>query len=209
MKLLHRHPEGFDPATPWAQESESVRQDSRLFQQIVAQRRSPHTGKEHAFYRLQGPDWVNVIAFTREGELLVVEQFRHGIDAATLEIPGGGCDPDEDPAESARRELREETGFLSTHWVALGSCTPNPATQNNRCHTFLALDCDPDGALGLDPAEELQVWASSWPEWQVRMRSGEIHHALVLSAFQLLSLWEGWPALLRKLEASIETRGQD
>ena len=201
MKLLHRHPEGFDPATPWAQESESVRQDSRLFQQIVAQRRSPHTGREHAFYRLQGPDWVNVIAFTREGELLVVEQFRHGIDAATLEIPGGACDPGEDPAESARRELREETGFVSDHWVALGSCTPNPATQNNRCHTFLALDCDPDGALELDPAEELQVWASSWPEWQARMRSGEIHHALVLSAFQLLSLWEGWPALLRRLEA--------
>ena len=201
MKLLHRHPEGFDPATPWAQESESIRQDSRLFQQIVAQRRSPHTGREHAFYRLRGPDWVNVVAFTRTGELLVVEQFRHGIDAPTLEIPGGGCDPGETPAEAARRELREETGFVSGHWVALGSCTPNPATQNNRCHTFLALDCDPDGALELDPAEELQVWAFSWPEWLACMRSGEIHHALVLSAFQLLSLWEGWPALLRRLEA--------
>jgi len=131
----------------------------------------------------------------------VVEQFRHGIDAPTLEIPGGGCDPGEHPAEAARRELREETGFVSKQWVALGSCTPNPATQNNRCHTFLALDCDPDGALELDPAEELQVWAFSWPEWQACMRSGEIHHALVLSAFQLLSLWEGWPELLRRLEA--------
>ncbi len=201
MKLLHRHSAGFNPATPWAQESESIRQDSRLFQQIVAQRRSPHTGMEHAFYRLQGPDWVNVVAFTRPGELLVVEQFRHGIDAATLEIPGGGCDPGEIPSEAARRELREETGFVSGQWVALGSCTPNPATQNNRCYTFLALDCDPDGALELDPAEELQVWAVAWPEWQARMRRGEIHHALVLTAFQLLSLWEGWPALLRQLEA--------
>ena len=201
MRLLHSHPEGFDPATPWAQESESIRQDSRLFRQIVAQRRSPHTGREHAFYRLQGPDWVNVVAFTQAGELLVVEQFRHGIDEPTLEIPGGGCDHGEAPADAARRELREETGFVSEHWVALGSCTPNPATQNNRCHTFLALDCKPDGALELDPAEELQVWATSWPEWQSRMRRGEIHHALVLSAFQLLSLWEGWPALRERLEA--------
>ncbi len=200
MRLLHRHPEGFDPATPWTQESESVRQDSRLFRQIVAQRRSPHTGRPHAFYRLEGPDWVNVVAFNRAGELLVVEQFRHGIDASTLEIPGGGCDAGEAPELAARRELREETGFRSESWVSLGSCTPNPATQNNRCHTFLALDCDPDGDLELDPAEELQVWACGWGEWQARMRQGEVHHALVLTAFQLLSLWEGWPSLRHRLE---------
>lgn len=201
MRLLHCHPEGFDPAAPWAQESESVRQDSRLFRQIVAQRRSPHTGRRHDFYRLQGPDWVNVVAFSRTGELLVVEQFRHGIDEPTLEIPGGGCDRGEAPLEAARRELREETGFVSDQWVALGSCTPNPATQNNRCHSYLALDCEPEGPLELDPAEELQVWACAWPEWQALMRRGDVHHALVLSAFHLLSLWEGWPSLLRRLEA--------
>lgn len=201
MRLLHRHPEGFDPAAAWIQESESVRQDSSLFRQIVAQRCSPHTGRRHAFYRLQGPDWVNVVAFTKVGDLLVVEQFRHGIDAPTLEIPGGGCDGGESPIEAARRELREETGFDSERWIALGSCTPNPATQNNRCHTFLALDCEPVGDLELDPAEELQVWACSWREWQERLRSGAVHHALVLSAFLMLSHWDGWTDLKQRLEA--------
>ena len=201
MQLLHRQPEGFDPDTPWVQEEESIRQDSRIFRQIVARRRSPHTGREHAFYRLQGPDWVNVVAFTKAGDLLVVEQFRHGIDASTLEIPGGGCDAGESPEVAARRELREETGFVSNDWVALGSCTPNPATQNNRCHSFLALDCIAEGGLELDPAEELQVWSCPWPEWEDRMRRGEIHHALVLTAFQFLSLWEGWPTLRLRVEA--------
>ncbi len=201
MRPLQVHPEDFDPARPWIQESVEVRQASRIFREVLARRRSPHTGREHVFYRLEGADWVNVVAFTSAGELLVVEQFRHGIDAATLEIPGGSCDPGEAPAESARRELREETGHEAGRWVPLGSCTPNPATQDNRCHVFLALDCTPAGRLDLDPAEELQVLACSWNEWQERMRRGEVHHALVLAAFMLLQLWEGWPELRRSLEA--------
>lgn len=176
-----------------------MRQDSRLFRQIVAQRRSPHSEVTHAFYRLQGPDWVNVIAFTEGGDLLVVEQFRHGIDAATLEIPGGGCDPGETPEESALRELREETGFEAGTVLSLGSCTPNPATLTNRCHTFLALDCRPSGDPHLDRAEELRVWACPWSEWDAALRDGRIHHALVLTAFLKLHLWDGWAELRQRL----------
>jgi len=203
MRLLRRHSEGFDPSTPWIQEGETVRQDSRLFRQVVAQRRSPHTGREHAFYRLQGPDWVNVIPFTREGELLVVEQFRHGIDAPTLEIPGGSCDEGETPRQSAERELREETGFIAGAWIELGHCAPNPATLSNRCHSFLALDCEPagDGGLDLDLSEELQVWAFPWLEWEARLRRGDIEHALVLTAFFKLEGWEGWADLRARLVA--------
>jgi ADP-ribose pyrophosphatase len=200
MRLLHQHPTDLDPTRPWDQEQESVRQDSRLFQQIVATRRSPFSGRQHNFYRLQGPDWVNVIPFTREGELLIVEQFRHGIDAATLEIPGGSCDPDENPLLSAQRELREETGFVSEQWINLGHCAPNPATLTNRCHTFLALECVAAGELELDHAEELRVWAYPWPEWESRLRSGDIEHALVLTAFFKLDRWEGWPGLRQSLE---------
>lgn len=201
MKLLRQHPEVFDPATPWIQEEESIRQDSKLFRQVVATRRSPHTGREHAFYRLQGPDWVNIIAFTAGGDLLVVEQFRHGIDAPTLEIPGGSCDEGETPILSARRELREETGFESHEWIELGHCAPNPATLGNRCHTFLALNCEAVSDLALDSSEELRLWACAWTEWAQLLRDGHIQHALVLAAFFKLDRWEGWPALRTGLEA--------
>ncbi|HNX94825.1 MAG TPA: NUDIX hydrolase [Holophaga sp.] len=205
MRLLAEHSPGFDPSLPWSEESEILRGQSLLFDQVGALRRSPFTGRRHEFTRLRCPEWVNVIAFLpvqEGGELLTVEQFRHGIDAPTLEIVGGVCDPGEDPADSARRELQEETGHVSDQWISLGSCAPNPAVQDNHCHFFLALDCRSIGALELDPSEELRVWALSWQEWESRMKSGEISHALVLAAFMRLFCWEGWPALRASLEGS-------
>ncbi len=199
MRLLAQHSAGFDPSTPWKEQETSLRGASRLFDQVAARRQSPHTDRSHEFTRLLCPEWVNVVAFTpaREGgELLMVEQFRHGIDASTLEIVGGVCDPGEDPFHSAARELREETGF------SLGSRTPNPAVQNNHRHFFLAMNCRSTGKLELDPSEELRVWAVPWKEWQGMLRTGEIHHALVLAAFLRLYAWEGWEALRAELEAA-------
>jgi 8-oxo-dGTP pyrophosphatase MutT (NUDIX family) len=199
MRLLATHSTEFDPARAWLEGEVKTQSEGPVFRQTLARRRSPHTGHEQAFVRLEGLDWVNVAAFTEGGELLVVEQYRHGIEGATFEIPGGCCDPGEPALTAARRELREETGHVSEHWVELGSCTPNPATQNNCCHHFLALDCRLAGPLELDRTEELRLWAFGWEEWETRLRAGGISHALVLSAFLRLFLWDGWPDLHRRI----------
>lgn len=201
--MLAQHSPQFDPSTPWQDCSTVTSLDSRLFQHLTTRRRSPHTRREHAFTRLLCPEWINVIAFTRPelgGELLVVEQFRHGIDASTMEIVGGVADPGEDPLEAARRELLEETGHAAREWLSLGDCAPNPAVQNNRCHFFLALGCEPVAELHLDPSEELRVWALSWAEAEGLLREGRLDHALVMAAFLRLFLWPGWPELERTLK---------
>lgn len=195
MRLVAEHSAHFDPARAWEGEAATLKGETRLFRQVGVLRKSPHTGRVHDFTRLECPEWVHVVGVTREGEILAIEQFRHGIDASTLEGIGGVCDPGEAPLESARRELLEETGHEADDWVSLGWCTPNPAVQDNRCHLFLALDCRPVAELHLDPSEELRVWALAWSEWEAKLQSGEIHHALVLAAFFRLQLWEGWDKL--------------
>lgn len=205
MRMLAQHSPGFDPATPWLDCETSHTRESHLFQHFKVRRRSPHTDREHDFTRLICPDWVNVVAFTapeRGGELLLVEQFRHGIDASTMEVIGGVCNRDEDPALTARRELLEETGHAAGQWLDLGSCAPNPAVQNNRCHFFLARDCVPVAELDLDPSEELRVWAVPWAEAEQMLRAGTLDHALVMAAFLRLFLWPGWGELELSLRAA-------
>jgi 8-oxo-dGTP pyrophosphatase MutT (NUDIX family) len=204
MRMVAQHSPGFDPATPWVDCETLQTRETRLFQHYMVRRQSPHTTLVHDFTRLVCPDWVNVVAFTAPadgGELLLVEQFRHGINASTLEIIGGVCDPGEEPAATARRELREETGHEAAAWIGLGSCLPNPAVQDNRCHLFLAQGCHPVAALALDPSEELRVWAAPWEEAEQLIRSGRLDHALVMAALLRLFLWPGWPALERSLRA--------
>jgi 8-oxo-dGTP pyrophosphatase MutT (NUDIX family) len=101
--------------------------------------------------------------------------------------------------DAAKRELLEETGHVSENWTALGHCTPNPAIQNNRCHFFLALDCRQAVDLALDPMEELRVWGMPYQEWEHKLKSGEVHHGLVLAAFERLRLSPAWGPLQRLL----------
>lgn len=195
MRLLASHSEAFAPERPWTDLGRTAEHDGRILRMVQDRRRSPHTGRETSITRLLCPQWMNTLAFNESGELLVVEQYRHGTERSSLEVVGGVCEPGEAPLETAKRELREETGHASDTWIPLGSCAPNPAIQDNRCHFFLALGCRAVGPLHLDPSEELRVWALPWSEWEALVMRGEVDHALVLAACLRLTLWEGWDSL--------------
>jgi 8-oxo-dGTP pyrophosphatase MutT (NUDIX family) len=145
----------------------------------------PEGGEPREFYVLDLPEWINVIALTADERIPMVRQYRFGIEALTLEIPGGMCDPGEDPPAAARRELREETGYAAEDWTALGWVHPNPPIQNNRCHTFLARGAKRVGDPQPDPNERIEQALVPLGEIPQRIASGEITHALVIAAFQL------------------------
>lgn len=122
----------------------------------------------------------------------MVRQYRHGIGDFTLEIPGGMIDPeDPDPAEAARREMIEETGYDADRVVSLGVVNPNPAIQPNFCYSFFA-----PGAYAValphpnpDGAEETEVRLIPLVEIKQLIASGQISHALVIAAFSFLHVY--------------------
>ncbi|HQU85078.1 MAG TPA: NUDIX hydrolase [Pyrinomonadaceae bacterium] len=142
-----------------------------------------------SFYVIENPNWVNIIALTKENEVVLIEQFRHGIEEIILEIPGGMIDGDEEPEFAAKRELLEETGFSSNEWICLGKSRPNPAIQNNTIYHFLALNCEKTEETSFDEHENVVTKFKKIENVEALMKNGEIVHSLVLTAFYLYSLY--------------------
>lgn len=134
---------------------------------------------------LDAPSWVNVIALASGDRVLLVRQWRYGVGAATLEIPGGMVEAGEDPREAAGRELLEETGYRAGRIAYLGEVEPNPAFITNRCFTFVADELERLGEPEGDGEEELTVDSVPLAEIPQLVLSGAIRHALVIAAFYL------------------------
>lgn len=150
--------------------------------------RLPRNGKEAPFYILESLDWVNVIPLTDEEEVVLIRQFRFGIEKTALEIPGGIVDPGLTPLTAGQKELLEETGYRSDRWEYLGYVHPNPAFLNNRCHSFLARGVTPEAEIALEESEEIEVVLSPLQEVENLIKKGAIRHSLVICAFHLLGL---------------------
>jgi ADP-ribose diphosphatase len=156
-------------------------------------RKSAHPRRgERDFYVLEAPGWVNIIPLTRERQVVLVRQYRHGVSAFTLEIPGGMMDPgDASPAEAARREMREECGYDSEVVIALGRVHPNPAIQPNFCYSFFARNVRKVALPhpNLDGSEETEVVKVPLASIKDLIASGKITHALVIAAFSFFHIY--------------------
>jgi ADP-ribose pyrophosphatase len=164
---------------------------TRIFNVVRAIYRHPHRTKEQDFFVINAPDWVNVLALTPEGHLVLVRQFRYGINDFSLEIPGGVIDAGEDPVAAGVRELREESGYVGRTARLLGSVHPNPAMQSNRCHLVLVEYAHRVADLEWDSDEEFEIMTKPVDEVYALAGTGGITHAMVLNALLLFApVWE-------------------
>ncbi|MEJ7596901.1 MAG: NUDIX hydrolase [Kofleriaceae bacterium] len=162
--------------------------DYKIFKTAFVDGEHPRTGAPKRFSLIECVDWVNVIALTRDDQVVLIRQFRPGTGKVCLEIPGGMVDPGEEPDVAAARELAEETGYSAERWRLLGKVAPNPAIQNNYLHSYLALDAEPTGAPRPDGNEVIALELAPLSEVREMLRDGRIDHALVVDAFAHLAL---------------------
>ena len=174
---------------PWQTLEEGQSEDWTVMKLRHVKRQHAVDGRVGRFTVADAPGWVNILPITESGSVVLVEQFRHGLNAASLEIPGGVLHNGEDPRSAAERECLEETGYASSADAELlGVVDPNPAFMTNVCSVYLWKGCRKVSEQELDPLEDIRVVEVPWETFLDKVRSGEIRHSLVLSAVALFSL---------------------
>ena len=148
------------------------------------QARSPRTGDVRDILAIDFPDWALILAVTPGKEVVMVNQYRHGIERVCLELPGGLIDPDDaSPEVAAQRELLEETGYQASGLIQIGECYPQPAVLSNRCFFFLAENAQKVQEPEMDEGEDIEIVKVPLPDIPGMIAEKEIKHGMVLLAF--------------------------
>lgn len=143
--------------------------------------RMPSGVEMNDYYVLEYPDWINVVAITKEGKFVIERQYRHGMQSVEYELCAGIIEKGESSLEAAQRELLEETGYSGGEWQLYCISTPNPSAMTNVNYTFLATGVVDTGARHLEETEDIEILLLSYDELKTMVRDGRIREGLMLA----------------------------
>ncbi|MCY7310936.1 MAG: NUDIX hydrolase [Chitinophagaceae bacterium] len=134
------------------------------------------------YYVYEFPTWVGAVPVTGDGKIVMVRQYRHALEETIIEIPGGCVDDtDKDYQEAIARELLEETGYSFSTFDYLGRISPNPSTNTNLLHMFLARGGKKIAEQALDENEEIEVILLTIDELKQLLRENKIVQSMHVS----------------------------
>ena len=171
----------------WKEEGRKTVFNCPIFSVLELTSRSPKNNRK-TYTVLDTSDWAIIIPLletVRGKEFLMVRQWRHGAGELSLEFPGGVLNKGEDAITAAKRELREETGYIAKKVEKLGELNPNPAIMSNTLHFFLARELELDGAQKLDEDEYVETETIPCEEVLNGLGKPPYFHALMGTAMAL------------------------
>ena len=136
--------------------------ETRRFSVVERSVRRPD-GESATLPYVRHPHSVAVLPFLEEGRVCLIHSRRLTVDQTLIEIPAGCCEPDEDPSETARRELAEETGYRAGRLDELAAVYPSPGIMDERMWLYAAHDLLP-GDHAREPNEEIENFVITWEE---------------------------------------------
>ena len=151
--------------------------------------------KSQTYHAVEQADYIAIVALTRSRKFPIVRQYRPALEAFSWELPAGLVDAGEDPIDSCRRELVEETGLTARKIHALGATFPCTGRLNNRIHSFFVEAGR--RVNGFAPEPGMQVKLVSPAEIARLIRTGRFVSQLHIGALLLAEL-HGFNALPRK-----------
>ncbi len=179
----------------WQENDSTLLADCDIFK-VYRSNRVAGNGKQGSFHLLKSRDWVNIVPIiTAENgrkRVLMVKQFRHGVDRITVEFPAGLLEAGESPEQAARRELAEETGYSAEKITLIGKVAPNPAFMDNWCFTYRAEGLVRTQAQSLDELELLELIELPLDHLEKEIGQGEFINSMTVTAmYQYLHSKDG------------------
>jgi len=138
-------------------------------------------GSQHVREVVRHPGAVVILPLLDDGRVCFVRNFRVAVGETLIELPAGTLEPNEDPAETAIRELAEETGFRAGRMEHLLTFCMSPGILDERMHLYAADQLRP-GPMALEAGEDIQPLLCTWEEALEMARRGEIRDAKTLVA---------------------------
>lgn len=142
-------------------------------------------GRQVEFHQVDQQDFIIIFAETPDGRALMLRQYKHGARRVSLTFPAGAVDPGEDPLDAARRELLEETGYVSDEWVAFGDYVMQGNQRGCVAHLFQAKGCRKVAEADSGDLEEMRLELLTREELVAAAANGEF---AIVSSLCMLTL---------------------